>query len=60
MLITWLKGIHRVKTDTFTEEIAGYRCSHCNLFSELPLRVCPRCSGEYQGKLLDQGDSSDV
>ena len=50
-MITWLKGIKRVKTPKYTQEISGYRCSGCNAFETSPRRKCPNCGGEYKGKI---------
>jgi rRNA maturation endonuclease Nob1 len=52
MIITWLKGVKRIRGPKFTQEISGYKCSHCNAFESSPRRECPVCGGTYKGKLL--------
>lgn len=54
MLITWLKGRVRVKGDTYTKEIEGYRCSGCNNFQEQMTRKCQSCGGEFVGKIVNK------
>ena len=53
-MITWLKGMKRVKENRMTREVSGYRCSGCNYFVLKQLRVCPNCNGEYKGKIIER------
>ena len=50
-MITWLKGVKRVKSGEITREIKGYRCSGCNYFVLSPMRKCPDCGNEFAGKV---------
>ena len=52
-MITWLKGIKRVKSGKHTREIHGYRCSKCNEFVLRPIRVCPNCGDKFNGVVQD-------
>ena len=53
-MITWLKGMIRVRDEEGSREIQGYRCSSCNHFEEKQQRICPNCNGEYLGKILGE------
>ena len=57
MIITWIKGIKRVKTNRYTQEIEGYRCSKCSNFETSPRRICSKCGGEYKGKIQPSRNS---
>ena len=50
-MITWLKGMTRIKGEKYTREVAGFRCSGCNYFALRQMRKCPSCGGEYKGKI---------
>lgn len=54
MVITWLKGVTRVKGGKYTREISGYRCSNCSNFVLKQIRTCPSCGGEYLGKIIGE------
>ena len=56
-MITWLSGILRVKDEDGSRELPGFRCSSCNHFEESKQRLCPKCRGEYLGKI--EGEQSD-
>ena len=56
MIITWLPGKVRIRGPKFTQEISGYRCSHCNTFESSPRRCCPGCHGTYKGKIVPGRD----
>lgn len=57
-MITWLKGMKRVKQGNYSKEVAGYRCSVCNNFQERQTRTCSKCGGEYLGKIIGEEEST--
>lgn len=56
-MITWLKGMTRVKDEQGSIEIQGYRCSSCNHFEEKQKRICPKCKGEYLGTIIGESNN---
>ena len=46
-LITWLRGVKRIRGGEYTKEISGFRCSNCNYFALRPMMKCPECGGDY-------------
>lgn len=48
-MITWLKGVKRVKSGKTTREINGFRCSKCNEFVLRQIGACPNCGDKFAG-----------